>query len=232
MEARASAALPTIPSQGQTLPVPDTAPPPVPRMQFSPEVQAALNRLPVQFGQFRTTPPTGPITSVFGPAGIGNINVGQRPSTGSIFLGRQARQRQITQADLSTVTTGEQATGFDAALAEARKRAKEFSDPMNTIEAAAGHVMVSFENNYSPPFIMYEVQAHWGWSDAAMKAAGYVRGLGGWKLDLGGEDLPTTAGAAGAGGGGTGATASWSFPSSGGGSRNSFASSSLINWRI
>ena len=228
--------LPRIPTRGKTLPVPDVAPPPVPspaleglreqRPAVSPELAAALNARSVLFGQFRTTPPTGPITSVFGPAGIGNVNVGQRPSTGSILVGRQAQQRQVTQADLPQAGVSE---GFDAALVEARVRAADFSDPMNTIEAAAGHVAVSFENGYSPPFIMYEVQAHWGWTDEQMKRAGYVRGLGGWTLDIGGEDLPTTT--AGAGNGGAGTTASWSFPSLGN-SRNSFAGSSLIDWRI
>ncbi len=133
----------------------------------------------------------------------------------------------VTQADLPQAGVSE---GFDAALTEARTRAADFSDPMNTIEAAAGHVMVSLNNNYSPPFIMYEVQAHWGWSDADMERAGYVRGLGGWTLDVGEGDLPTTTVDSGEGGG-VGGGASWSFPALGG-SRNSFRSSSLINWRI
>ncbi len=230
LEARASAALPTIPSQGQTLPVPDTAPPPVPSSALEGLVEPG-ERSPAFAGLAKQQSWRDMVEQVLQQgrmigltqsmyAGVPyHAPVGQRAPVGT--------QNLTTEADLPA---GEQATGFDAALAEARKRAQEFSDPMNTIEAAAGHVMVSFENNYSPPFIMYEVQAHWGWSDAAMKAAGYVRGLGGWKLDLGGEDTATTA--AGAGGGGAGATASWSFPSIGGGSRNSFASSSLINWRI
>jgi hypothetical protein len=139
-----------------------------------------------------------------------------------------APQSVVEEYQANLPSAGEQATGYDAAYAEAMKRAKEFSDPLNTIEAAAGHVMVSLENGYSPPFIMYEVQSHWGWSDADMKAAGYVRGLGGWTLDLGGGDVATATGTSGDGGGGG---VSWSLPSLGG-SRNSYASSSLINWRI
>jgi hypothetical protein len=139
-----------------------------------------------------------------------------------------------TQLDLTgappttaTVTTG-QSEGYEAALAEARKRAADFSDPMNTIEAAAGHVGVALSNNYSPPFIMYEVQSYYGWTDAQMKAAGYVRGIGGWMLDVGDEDLPTSTGSVEDESGGGGA--SWSFPASN--SRNSFRGSSLVNWRI
>jgi hypothetical protein len=102
---------------------------------------------------------------------------------------------------------------------------------MNTIEAAAGHVGTAFDNGYAVPFVMYEVQGHFGWTDDQMKDAGYVRGLGGWRYDPEAPQGPASTGIGSGGRGGGGV--SIELPSfSGGGSKNSFAGSSLINWRI
>lgn len=240
-----------IPRRGATLPVPEVAPPPVP----SPALEGLVEpgeRSPAFAGlaqQQEIQKPTflermrkfllGPVypgPSIAERLGV-SLPVYPGPSLAEQILGGAGEQQSVIeqyQEGLPPTPTGEPVTGFDAALAEARKLAQEFSDPMNTIEAAAGHVMVSFQNGYSPPFIMYEVQAHWGWTDAEMKAAGYVRGMGGWKLGIGAEDVPVTTGGDGGAGAGTGAGAapSWSFPSGTGGARNSFAGSSLIMWRI
>ncbi len=223
------------------LPVPEPAPPPVPsvRLPFteparplSGTLRAGLEPFERQrFGDISTF--LERYRELTAPPGIPEP---VRPLSGILRAGLEPFERRRfeldpsafgqTQTDLPPAGVGE---GFDAALAEARARAADFSDPMNTIEAAAGHVGVALSNNYSPPFIMYEVQSYYGWSDAQMEAAGYVRGLGGWTLDVGEGDLPTTAGDTGDGGRAEGA--SWSFPALGG-SRNSFAGSSLINWRI
>lgn len=239
--------LPTTPTKGRLpkqFPVPETRLPPVPSSALEGLVQPA-ERSPAFAGLAGQQPERrqnllqrisailrGPVYP--GPSIaeriFGDTSIYPGPSLAEQALGTPARKQGVPSLFTPVGQDGVQLTGYEAALAEARKRAAEFSDPMNTIEAAAGHVMVSFENDYSPPFIMYEVQAHWGWTDAQMRAAGYVRGMGGWKLDLGGEEIATTTSVSGDGGG---VVPSWSFPSSGGGgSRNSYAGSSLINWRI
>ena len=66
------------------------------------------------------------------------------------------------------------------ALEEAQRRAAEYNDPLNTIEAAAGHFYTGLQFGTRTPFVLFGVQERLGYTDDQMRSLGYMRTLAGW----------------------------------------------------
>ncbi len=235
LEARASAAPPVpepqprrIPGPRQ-LPVPEPTPPPVPVVNRFPQpIQPAQSPVPADRfaelfrggGQFeRQRLPVLPGAEFVARNIVRPVEELFRGIAGGVTPTPQTSLLEDPQ-----FTTGEPHPGqFDYYLPSAAY------DPLNTIEAAAGHFYTSLQFGTRPPFVLFGVQARLGYTDADMDELGYIRTLAGWVRLPREKRVATAAGTPRA----SGSTRTVYVGGGGGGSRyRATPGSSLVNWRI